>query len=62
MSKTVTQVKEELRANGVTIAEWARTNGFKPEAVRSVLCGQNKGNYGTGHKVAVALGLKRGFI
>lgn len=58
MSKTVREAREELRNQGMTIAQWAKEHGFKASAVRSVLCGQNKGNYGEGHRIAVRLGIK----
>lgn len=58
MSKAPDQIKSELRAQGKTIAQWAREHGFPCTAVRNALAGRVKGNYGQGHKIAVALGLK----
>lgn len=50
--------KQELYAKGVTLAEFASKNGFKYRTVSEVVRGVNKGLYGEGHRVAVALGLK----
>jgi gp16 family phage-associated protein len=56
--KTPEQVKADFLANGLTISEWARRNNYKPREVSLVLNGQNKGRYGKGHAIAVALGIK----
>ena len=58
MSKSATQAREDLRREGVTVEKWSTDRGFKPQAVRAVLCGKNKGNFGNGHRIAVALGIK----
>lgn len=58
MSKSVREAREDLKERGISIAQWAMEQGFKPAAVRSVLCGQNKGNFGEGHRIAVRLGIK----
>lgn len=47
-----------LRSNGITVAQWSRERGFRPVAVSHVLNGQNKAMYGTGHQIAIALGMK----
>ncbi len=60
--KTAQQVRQEMRAQGLTIAAWAAQNGFKPYPVRMVLCGRAKGHYGTAHRIAVMLGMKDGTI
>jgi gp16 family phage-associated protein len=51
-------VKEQLEAEGITIAEWAKARGFNVLTVYRVLAGRVKGTRGEAHKVAVALGLK----
>ncbi|MGZ8221762.1 MAG: DNA-binding protein [Methylobacter sp.] len=56
--KTPDQVKAEFTAKGITISQWAREHNWKPREVSLVLNGQVKGNYGKGHDIAVALGLK----
>lgn len=43
---------------GETVADWARAHGFEPPQVYAVLAGRNKGRFGRGHAIAVALGLK----
>lgn len=50
--------KKALYAMGVTLSEFAASNGFKYRTVSEVVRGVNKGLYGEGHRVAVALGLK----
>lgn len=54
----VEKVKAQLRAEGLTIKEWAKDNGFSIYSVRAVISGHNKGHYGKAHKIAVALGIK----
>ena len=58
MSKTVQQVKTQFEAEGKTVVEWARQNGFSIYSVRAVLAGHNKGRRGQAHRIAVALALK----
>ena len=60
--KTAQQVRAEFREAGVTVAEWARANGFERMTVVDVLHGRRAGNYGEAHRVAVALGLKAGRV
>lgn len=50
--------KQALYAEGVTLKQFASKNGFKYRTVSEVVRGVNKGLYGEGHKVAVALGIK----
>ena len=59
MSKTPEEVKQKLRAKGLTVQQWATGQGFNVRAVRAVLYGHNKGHYGQAHKIAVALGMKK---
>ncbi|QDL56637.1 DNA-binding protein [Rhodoferax aquaticus] len=56
--KTANEAKEALRAEGVTLTEWSQRKGFKYRTVSEVVRGVNKGLYGEGHRVAVALGIK----
>lgn len=58
MSKLTNHALERLRRQGLSVPKWSELNGFNVRAVRAVLYGQNKGNYGTSHKIAVALGMK----
>ncbi|KCX14505.1 DNA-binding protein [Acinetobacter pittii] len=55
---TPTQVKQKLRAQGKTLAQFAREHGFEINDVYRVIGGSRKGHYGKGHEIAVALGLK----
>ena len=52
------QAKAELQSKGITLREFAQRNGFTYRTVSEVIRGVNKGLYGEGHRVAVALGLK----
>lgn len=52
------QVRQAFKARGVSIAAWAREAGFGYRAVTMVLSGRLKCNYGVGHRIAVALGMK----
>lgn len=56
--KSADEAKKELQAKGVTLKAFASSNGFKYRTVSEVVRGVNKGLYGEGHRVAVALGLK----
>ncbi|BAN51428.1 MULTISPECIES: DNA-binding protein [Pseudomonadaceae] len=60
--RTPQQVLADFEHRGITISGWARSHGFSRDVVRSVLYGRVKGLYGSGHKVAVLLGLKDGVI
>lgn len=60
--KTPEEVKEALRRNGITIRDWARQKNVSERITYAVLNGENKGNYGKAHRVAVLLGIKDGEI
>ncbi|MGM9512826.1 DNA-binding protein [Roseateles sp. DB2] len=51
--------KRTLQMQGLTLREFARMHGFKYRTVSEVIRGVNKGLYGEGHRVALALGLKQ---
>jgi len=53
-------VKDAFEANGVSIAEWARSEGFSAALVYQVLAGRRKCVRGQCHQIAVALALKDG--
>jgi gp16 family phage-associated protein len=55
---TPVEARQALRANGRSVAEWARHNGFPAALVYAVLGGQRKCLRGESHRIAVALGLK----
>lgn len=56
----------KLRASfseaGVSVSGWAKANGFARMTVMDVLHGRRAGHYGEAHRVAVALGLKKGRV
>lgn len=45
---------------GISVAEWARVQGFSTGLVYQVLEGRRKCLRGQSHRIAVALGLKQG--
>lgn len=47
-----------FRARGQTVQDWAKTRGFNPKLVYSILNGHRKCLRGQSHEIAVALGLK----
>jgi len=53
-----TQAKDRLYSRGLTLQQFAKDNGFNYRTVSEVIRGVNKGLYGEGHRVAVALGMK----
>jgi gp16 family phage-associated protein len=55
---TANQVKEDFRRKGVTLADWAKENGFNVSVVYQVLAGQRKCLRGESHKIAEQLGMK----
>ena len=55
---TPQQVRERLRARGVTLAQWAREHDYRLANVYRVMGGQYKGYFGQAYEIAVALGLK----
>lgn len=51
--------KTRLREQGLTLKDWAKQNGFKYATVSQVVRGVNRGTFGDGYRIAVALGLRR---
>lgn len=56
--RTPQEARAWLNRHGVTIAEWARTHGFKPSVVAALLAGRARGRWGEAHDAAIALGLR----
>lgn len=56
------QVREQFFKQGVSIAEWARENGFRYSQVIDVLRSERECRRGNSHKIAVLLGIKDGTI
>lgn len=55
---TPEQIKNELYQQGLTLKDWAKQNGYKPNQVYRVMNGESKALYGIGHEIAIKLGLK----
>ena len=55
---TIEMFKARLRAQGITIGQWADDNGFDRLIVYRTLSGVLKGNFGTSHEILVAAGIK----
>ncbi|MCP9110959.1 DNA-binding protein [Acinetobacter baumannii] len=62
MMRTSQEVRSELQKRGLSIADWARQNGFTPELVHQVLNSNKILVRGKSHQIAVKLGLKDGII
>jgi len=64
LTQTSTRTPQEARAwldcQGVTIAQWARDNGFNERLAHEVLTGRRPCKRGQSHNIAVALGMKAG--
>lgn len=57
--KAIRSIFEEC---GISIAEWARAEGFSIALVYQVIEGKRRCMRGQSHKIAVSLGLKKGFV
>lgn len=55
MSKSTTPDVLRIRAQGQTVAQWAKARGFNLRAVRAVISGHNKGLYGQAFSIRRAL-------
>lgn len=60
MLRTAQEVIKEFDLRGISAAEWARENGFTPNAVYQVLRARHVPTRGQSHRIAVALGMKKG--
>ncbi|MGE4244185.1 DNA-binding protein [Ramlibacter sp.] len=60
--KTRDQVRSEFAAAGVTLREWARVHHVSYDVAKAVMQGRLMGARGEAHRVAVALGLKKGRV
>lgn len=52
------KARQNLREQGITIAQFAREHNYPVVEVYRVLDGKYKGFYGRAHDIAVALGIK----
>ncbi|GAC1371857.1 MAG: hypothetical protein NVS3B3_01690 [Aquirhabdus sp.] len=55
---TKDQIRTQWRAEGMTARQWATNHGYKYTDVIRVMNGIHKAQYGIGHHIAVALGMK----
>ena len=55
---TPQQIKDQFRARGETVGQWADKHGFPRDLVYRVLNGRSPALRGRCHQVAVALGIK----
>lgn len=60
--KSRDRVRAAFTEAGVTLTGWAKANGFDRQTVADVLLGRRSGHHGEAHRVAVALGLKKGRV
>lgn len=51
-------VKQKFYSEGLSVADWARSNGFSSQLTYSLLAGRLRARRGEAHRIAVALGLK----
>lgn len=58
--QTPEQVREDFALRGLSISEWARTQGFSVPLVYQVLAGKRRALRGQSHRIAVALQVKEG--
>lgn len=60
--KTKGEVLYGFQRRGETVSDWAKRHGFNRRTVYAVLAGQMKATRGIGHKIAVMLEMKAGFV
>lgn len=53
------EVKTRLRERGETLKSWAKKHGYPYLTVSDVVRGKSKASYGMGHRIAIALGMKK---
>lgn len=59
---TSQQARDNLYAQGISISEWARREGFSKNLVFSILQGRRLCRFGKSHQIAVKLGMKVGSL
>ncbi|WP_082173163.1 DNA-binding protein [Methylobacterium platani] len=59
MAEQASEIKARFEAEGISIKEWSQNNGFNPRTVYAVIWGDIKAKRGIGHRIAVALGIKK---
>lgn len=56
---TAREARNWFYDEGISMTDWAREHGFPRQAVYAVLSGRSRCTRGRGHRIAVALGMKR---
>jgi len=56
---TAQEARNWFYLEGTSVTDWARERGFPRQAVYAVLSGKSRCTRGRGHRIAVALGMKR---
>lgn len=59
---TVEEVREEFRRRGISVSDWARSQGVSAQLTYRILSGRTLGLRGQSHTISVLLGLKPGVI
>lgn len=54
----INRTRAEFKRAGRSISDWARSQGFEPSLVYTILSGRNRGTRGKSHEIAIKLGLK----
>lgn len=62
MTRNAEKVINEFKLRGVSIADWARKQGYSPDLVYRVLKADHIPTRGKSHLIAVKLGLKSGLL
>lgn len=60
--KTTSEVKEEFKRKGLSIAGWAKQHQVSTALTQEILNGRRKAIRGESHVIAVLLGIKSGEI
>lgn len=60
--RTAEDVRAALRAQGISVTQWAVANGFAPNLVFEILAGKRQCVRGKSHAIAIKLGMKEGAI
>lgn len=56
--RALNELRSAFEHAGISVSEWADSQGFRRENVYAVLSGRTKGRRGEAHRIALALGLK----
>lgn len=56
--RALNELRRAFEHAGISVSEWADSQGFRRENVSAVLSGRTRGRRGEAHRIALALGLK----